>query len=256
MPLLLRPGRADVEIVTDRYTFEGQPAISGWGVIPAPCCVAQASATASGMLLLMTSGEMLLAQGEATPRRFVKVALTGAAATFGANASLIVGEGGLPVGVAAPTGVLALTCAAAGGGLTCAAGARAAASLGAVHGSAAVPAAPNATAAAGTTVAFIASANGLFRAELGASAPPTVSHVITPQMACGSSPHDQGQPLPPGLPSTAMTAVTATHNLIVCGNSVKVWLLDPAGTIQSWSWVTLPEYGAGGIFPNNFLHFQ
>lgn len=192
----------------------------------------------------MSSGEMLLSQGTTSPRRFVKVPLTGGA-TISANASLIIGEAGLPVGAATPTGVLPLACAAAGGGLSCAAGSSHAADLGAVHDSVAVPAAPNTTAAAiaGGTVAFIASTNGLFRVELGGPSP-TVTHIITPQTASGSSPHDQGRS-PPGMPSTAMTAVAATHELIVCGNSAKVWCLDPAGHIQSWSWVTLPEFGAG-----------
>ncbi len=236
----------------DRYTFEGQPVIAGWGVVPAKCCVAQATSTASGMLLLMTDGTLLLAQGSTSPRTFSPVQVTGG--RIGENASLIVGSSGMPIGFANASGVQGLVCQAnagqASGPMRCRVNSHAAAELGAVHDTAVVPTETSshsspAAAVNGSTVAFIASANGLFRATLGLASI-IITHVITPEMAHGTSPHDKYPPS--ALSPTPMLATSATPKLIAAGNSVKVWLLNPSGKVLSWSWVTAPGSGAGGVY--------
>eukprot|EP01051_Picozoa_sp_SAG22_P008563 SAG22_NODE_660_length_8069_cov_7.799951_5_plen_670_part_00 len=237
---------ADVEIVPDRYTFADETAVSGWGTVPAPCCVAQASGTASGVLLLMTSGNLLMAAGPGgtSSRKFTAVPVKGD--RIGPNSTLILGEDGMPRAVATPAGVLGLECsvAAAAASLSCTVhSGRATAALGPVHATAFVPGAaafPDTIAGAGPApaLAFVASANGLFRVVLG----PTieVSQVIDQVTAAGS----------PAAPNPAMTAVVAgPDGSIICGNAVKVWILDArSGKVRSWSWVTAPSVGAGGVY--------
>ena len=234
----------------DRYTFAGETAVSGWGTVPAPCCVAQASGTASGVLLLMTSGALLMAAGPGgtSPRKFTAVPVKGG--RIGPNSTLIIGEDGMPRAVATPIGVLGLECsvaaAAASPSCTVHSGGATTVALGAVHAAAFVPSGavfpgdPGATAGAGPApaLAFVASANGLFRVVLGPAI--EVSHVIDQATAAGS----------PAAPNPAMTAVVAgLDGSIICGNAVKVWILDArSGKVRSWSWVTAPSVGAGGVY--------
>ena len=228
------PDEPYVEIVPDRYTYEGEREVWGWGIIPAPCCAEEASGTAHGVLLRMSGGELLLSRGAASPRQFVKVAVAGP--PIGRNASLITGADGVPRGAATPAGVLALRCELGAASPTCAARAVATAAFGPVHAVATVPAPANAS---GTVVAFVASDAGLSRVEMAASdAPAAVTLVIDRAAASGS----------PASTDPAMTAVTASAQLVAAGNSVKLWLLEPSGTIRSWSWVTAAGLGAGGVY--------
>jgi hypothetical protein len=237
----------DIEIVPDRYTFKGQPIVAGWGVVPAECCVAQASSTSGGMLLLMTSGDLLFAQGASAPRTFAAVPVT--RGVIGANASLILNAAGLPIGAATPTKVLAVQCSALekpGGGCVVHSGSPAA--LGVVYDTATVPTSGMADAAA-ETVTFIASATGLWRAAQAAGSAWALTQVITPLVASGAGPHDNLDPVGFKPPPSPMTAVAATATVVSAGNSVKMWDLDPGtGKILRWSWVTAPGFGAGGVY--------
>ena len=221
-----------IEIVPDRYTFLGQPRVEGWGVVPAPCCVTQASGTSHGMLLLMTSGELLLAQNTeneqlklggsaSSSRRFERVA------KLSPSSSLLVGEDGMPVAVASPTQVQGFECVAAAGTLRCTLRAVTPAALGVVHAAAVVPS--SSKIASSGTVAFVASANGLFRVTLGeSSTTPIAVTCIIDQNASGVS-----------APAPALLSVAATSTVVAAGNAAKVWTLAPNGTIVKWSWVTM-----------------
>jgi len=219
-----------IEIVPDRYTFLGQPRVEGWGVVPTPCCVAQASGTSHGMLLLMTSGELLLAQsteneqlklGGSASRRFERVA------KLSPNSSLLVGDDGMPVAAASATQVQGFECVAAPGTLRCTLHAPTPAALGMVHAAAVVPSSGNVTPPG--SVAFIASTNGLFRIALGESpSTPIAVTCIIDQNASGVS-----------VPAPAMLSVAATSTVVAAGNAAKVWTLAPNGTIVKWSWVTM-----------------
>lgn len=250
-----------MEIVPDRYTFEGQTAVAGWGVVPAKCCVAQATATSSGMLLLMADGQLLLADGSASPRKFSPVPVSGG--TLGVNASLLIGSDGMPIGAANAAGVRALSCKPGSSSdtaeLSCALSAAfchgPSDGLGAVHDTAVVPAVTQ------PAIAFIASDYGLWRAML--PQPPTgqpcsVQLVINASspMARGTSSHDEV-----AIPPAPMLTTAATPQLVAAGNSAKVWLINHTGlnastpwpeplpaSILSWSWVTAPLVGAGGVY--------
>ena len=246
---------ADIEIVPDRYSFEGQPVVSGWGVVPAKCCVSQATGTRAGVLLVMTDGELLLASGSSSPRVFSHVPVSGG--KIGANASLLIGSGGMPIGTASSTAVRSLSCRATTGNgsspLSCTLQAEAAADLGTVYDTSVVPAVDNVhdADAHGTanrsSIAFIAAANGLFRAVVGPVAV-SLTQVITKQMASGASRHDKYPPS--AIPPTPMLATAANTKLVAAGNSVKVWLLNHSGAVLSWSWVTGAGWaaGAGGVY--------
>ena len=64
-----------VEIVPDRYTFQGQAVVAGWDVLPFACCVASVAPTNSGILMLFSSGDLVLAIGDSKPRSFLPVEL-------------------------------------------------------------------------------------------------------------------------------------------------------------------------------------
>ena len=210
--------------------------MSGWGSVPAPCCVAQASGTASGMLLLMTSGDMLMVAGGTSSRKFTTVLVKGG--NIGSNSTLILGEDGIPRAVATPTAVLGLECTVAGAAPSCTMHGGATVALGAVHAAAIVPGAASEVVAEADApaLAFVASANGLFRVDLGLRI--NVAQVIDAKTAAGF----------PAAPNPAMTAVVAGPDIIVCGNAVKVWILNASGKVLSWSWVTAPSVGAGGVY--------
>ena len=190
-----------VEIVPDRYTFAGEPAVAGWSTIPAPCCVESALATRAGMLLLMSSGDLLLAVGDARPRRFEAVELIAAnsstidATVVGPNATLVSSANREEVmAIVTQTNVLGVSCSSTAANTTATATAAApgraskhtcyvhtigAAGFGAVHDSATVPSPPAqlvpppsrlasaSEATTGGTVAFVAAQTGLYKIEFG-----------------------------------------------------------------------------------------
>ena len=93
-------------------------------------------------------------------------------------------------------------------------------------------------------VLWIAAANGLFRAELGAS-PPKVNRVIettslAPMTAVAF--RRAVTPLPP------CPACTAGCSCVSSSSSEKIWFTDPdSGAVVRWEWVTLVATESGGV---------
>jgi hypothetical protein len=165
-----------VEIQPDRYTFQGLAPVAGWGIVPASCCVAQAISTREDTLLLMDSGELLLAHpqiqpGSPRPRRHFEH-VRGARLVAGSR--LIYDRDGVPVAVVDAASFRALSCELSSGvGLapTCNVSAHATTPVdfGTIHG--AVRAEPRQAPGAATTLSeatavFVASERGLFRCML------------------------------------------------------------------------------------------
>ena len=211
-----------VEVLPDRYTFAGDAAVYGWGVVPEPCCVAAVtSAAAGGTLLLMNSGRLLLASpaiGGARDRTFSSVSFTGGPGP--SSGSKLATSDGVPTAFADATGLTELNCTRQLD--TCAVGSATPAAFGVV------------TSVEGVDGAyFVAAGNGLFRCESGHCA----------------------QLLGAGGPTEAPITALAVHAdgspaLIAAGSADKVWLLTPAGVVVRWEWVTAisgPHLGSGGV---------
>ena len=229
-----RPDSSYVEVLPDRYTFAAEAAVYGWGVVPAPCCVAQVSDKAAvGTLLIMDSGLLLLARPGATHRTFSVVNITGggaAAAGFSAGSKVAISEAGVPEAVADSVGLRQLKCAPDLN--TCAVGSTTRAAFGSV--AAVVPVAG---------AHFVAAANGLFRCEAGSCA-----HLL------GGDGGDETE-----APITALAAEAAAAAsggspglpvMVAAGSADKVWLLSAGGAVVRWEWVTAisgPHLGSGGV---------
>jgi hypothetical protein len=225
------PDAPYVEVVPDRYTFEGEAVVFGWGVVPAPCCVAQisdgaaAAAKPPGTLLLLDSGRLLLATKGPNHREFSPISITGSLAGnstgFSAGSRLAI-SGGVPVAVADSTSLRQLSCAPNLDTCAIVAGSNINATFGTV----------TAVVCVGTAF-FVAADKGLFRCERGSCA-----------WLLGDG----------DTTAAPMTALTADSEppaaLVAAGSADKVWLLTPAGAVVRWEWVTAisgPHMGSGGV---------
>lgn len=217
-----------IEIVPDRYTFEGQSPVFGWGVVPSQCCVSQAVTIPrdDGTLLLMDSGKLLLAQRLGYTRTFTPVTVRGGGVP--AHSRLLLSVDGLPARIATPAGLFYVNCTFPSEQNVnkkqpnCDADPTVAAAFGRV----------NAVHTAAGGAAFVAAENGLFRCS---------------KKRCTRL-------LGSDTTEAPMTAL-AVHNrdgsgVIAAGSADKIWLLTGDGAVIRWEWVTVisgPNLGAGGV---------
>jgi hypothetical protein len=237
-----------VEIQPDRYTFQGLAPVAGWGIVPASCCVAQAISTREDTLLLMDSGELLLAHpqiqpGSPRPRRHFEH-VRGARLVAGSR--LIYDRDGVPVAVVDAASFRALSCELSSGvGLapTCNVSAHATTPVdfGTIHG--AVRAEPRQAPGAATTLSeatavFVASERGLFRCA-GTSGPPlhaSARAAVHCTRVLGDQPTQQ-----------PIIAVAAHDGLVAAGGLDKFFFIDAAtAAVTHWEWTTR-DYGGGAV---------
>ena len=209
-----------LEIVPDRYTFEGAQPIYGWGVVPAKCCVAQLLVCNGTTLLFMKSGELLLATGTHGARVFTRVSMDAAIPEASGSRLLLSESKNQVVGLVSPSGLARLDCKLGSAAPTCVVSAMVASAFGPI-------------AAAGTlgTSVFVATATGMFQCIhfLRCSRVQLYDTVESPLSAL---------------------AVHAPSGVVAVGNARKLWLLDATGATIHWEWVTAiegKEEGAGGV---------
>ena len=251
--VLAVPDTPYVEIVPDRYTFQDQPVIEGWGMVPAKCCVTQALPQADGgTVLMMDSGKLLLAHARApdtlgAPRSFSKVDHVSSLA--GARLFL---DGGSIAGLAGRDGIAELNCsfpAAGAGGASCTAGAPVSVDFGGdVVGS-----------LVAASSLFVAAQGGLFRCAwkgtsqskgrghaaagggcvrlLGADAAEKPMTALAAGRLADFAPSANSQsPSPPvSAPSSAPSSA-----VIAVGSADKLWLLNASsGAVLRWEWTSV-----------------
>lgn len=227
-----------VEILSDRYTFEGQPPVAGWGVVPAPCCVLQIIPQGSNDLLLMDSGKILVAelQNETSAHRhFIEVKMVpgqrlGGKQMLTPGTRLVHRQDGHPVAAVDATSFTTIKCTLADkfGKLvprpTCTMLSTTDASIGTVHAIANVD-------AGAAHAAYIACDAGLFLCSAGGGCSYVLGGADTTE-----------RPL---------TAVAVHMGVVAAAGKDKIFLLDASSaTVKHWEWVTRYIYDSTGAVTN------
>ena len=212
-----------IELVPDRYTFEGVQPIAHWGSVPSECCVVQSIVLNGTMLLLMDHGSLLRVSGSAGAREFTSVKLTGVD-TFPNGSRLISSAGRGLIGYARPDGLAPLSCALASSAPTCSVGVAVAAPFGSVNAAHVI-----------NETTFVAASNGLFWCLRFSRC----SRLELPDTDLDVSEH-----------AISALAVHVASGLVAAANARKLWLLTAQGDLIQWEWVTAlsgKARGAGGV---------